>query len=142
MEFASPNETDTDLSMSGAVVLGIDQAEIAAAKRRVRKSKSGGISKVEELGPQLEIHTFPEIEALENGKVEVVNAIAAQVGEIAGSISRNLITGIRKGIDIEEISVAIDDGSNIGSKRTALDVRALIAVGQPPFRHMDSNGIS
>src|ERR1700691_5737052 len=85
-----------------AVRVRADRPERAVSETRVRRREARMVQKVEDLGSHFQLHTFFGYERLVDVRVEIVNAVDAQTGKVAGGIARVLVARIRKAVQVKE----------------------------------------
>src|SRR5206468_12376930 len=95
-DFVSEDKPYPQLATSGTVDLRIDLTEFVTSQSFAGTAEAGRVSEVEELGTQLEKHTFPDREALKDRRVHVIDAVSAEVREIARRGAWYLVTRIRE----------------------------------------------
>src|SRR5579859_6092058 len=119
-------------------------AKLRAAKVGVRNIEARRIGEIEELTAHLQLHALANAELFAERKIGIVDAVAAEIREIARSVARNLVARKRETACIEN---GIAGGGSLmvaeaGRKLRANEVRALVAVGEKRriSVHDDRNG--
>lgn len=83
-------EPYADLAQPGTIELACYSTECGAAEGRIRRSEPWCIGEIEKFGTELQFHVFPEGKILEDGRVEVMDAVRAQAPVIPRSVAWNL----------------------------------------------------
>src|SRR6476646_4657009 len=95
-------EANADLGMARRTESAGDLAELRVADRGVGRSKARRVGKIEEFSAQLKLHAFANREFLAEGKIGIVDAVTAKIGEVAWRIPRDLIARIAEARFVED----------------------------------------
>src|SRR5215470_9632398 len=94
-------EPHADLGVARGTQGSCHLAELRVAEERVRGREARRVREVEELPAHLQLHGLVDRELLAEGEVGVVDAVAAQVREVAGRVAGDLVAGVRKASRVE-----------------------------------------
>src|ERR1700675_2461839 len=115
-----------------------DQPKRGRPKRSLGKSEVGMVEQVEELGPELQKHWFPDREVLGRGKIQI--AVAGTIDSVAPQIPKRIIRGLAEGIWIQISARRGPIGEN--GIHACDHIRTLVKIESPTriIRVDDRNG--
>src|SRR5262249_55437571 len=99
---------------------------------------------IKHFGADLEKFALPDLEFLRERRIQVVDPVSSQVGEVPGRVARNIVTRIAKTILLYDTSsrhslVSVTQSSG---KLGASYIRPLIAISEEPSAVVNSQRCS
>ena len=91
-------ELDPRPELHAAIVVysRIHNSEASISRLVMRKCKPLVIRNVENLGPNLQLCTFPNLKFLAEGHVHIANSVPSQIGEVPWGIAGDVVSWIIK----------------------------------------------
>src|SRR2546422_5359453 len=87
-------EANADLRVTRRTERAGHLAELRIANRSVGRSEARRVGEIKEFAANLEFHALANREFLAEREIGIVDAVAAEIGEVARRVSRNFIAGI------------------------------------------------
>ncbi len=106
---SSKHESKPQLGSPRRIVLAENLSKRRIAETHIGVRKPGSVGKVEKLRAHFQYPLLRELEVLEQGCIQIMNAVAAQVSVITGSVARRLVARVGERAHVEEASGAVHD---------------------------------
>ena len=130
--------------MSWIAQSGGNHAERGVAEKSIGIGESWRVEGIEELASDLQLHALSHQERFGESNINILNAIGAQIGEVARRIAGLLIARIRKATQVEHAGAG--QGGPVWAHSTprirAHNVRPLVAICNRWCGHANGNRLS